>query len=205
LQIVDENEQGDITVYFNDFINNSKEFGFSQAADNGNSNCFSNNYWSDHSNQDENNDNIADEPYLIDGSANNFDYYPIITIINNRTQEHYLIPPRIVSPNGGEILSGTARIEWREAKDSFGKDIIYDVYYSRDKGISWNLLSEGAVVPLLFGLMAEDMSDKPFEIKNNEDTETGTTTITFDLPGWTFLVVIFSVVGVSLVSRRKKR
>jgi len=132
-----------------------------------------------------------------------------------------------VSPNGGEILSGTARIEWREAKDSFGKDIIYDVYYSRDKGISWNLLSEGAVVTLLLwdtttvedgenylikviaqtedGLMAEDMSDKPFEIKNNEDTETGTTTITFDLPGWTFLVVIFSVVGVSLVSRRKKR
>ncbi|MHA1417117.1 MAG: fibronectin type III domain-containing protein, partial [Candidatus Heimdallarchaeaceae archaeon] len=101
-------------------------------------------------------------------------------------------------------MSGTARIEWREAKDSFGKDIIYDVYYSRDKGISWNLLSEGAVVPLLLwdtttvedgenylikvvaqtedGLMAEDMSDKPFEIKNNEDTETGTTTITFDLP-----------------------
>ena len=55
------------------------------------------------------------------------------------------------------------------------------------------------------GLIAEDISDKTFEIKNAENSKTETTTITFDLPGWTVLVATFSIVGVSLASRIKKR
>ena len=89
------------------------------------------------------------------------------------------------------------------------------------------MLSEGAVIPLLLldtttvedgenylvkviaqtedGLITEDISDKIFEIKNTENSNTKTTTLTFDLPGWTFSVVVFSILGVSLASIIKKR
>jgi len=89
------------------------------------------------------------------------------------------------------------------------------------------LLSEGAVIPLLLldtttvedgenylvkviaqtedGLITEDISDKILEIKNTENSNTKTTTLTFDLPGWTFSVVVFSILGVSLASIIKKR
>ncbi|MHA1867747.1 MAG: hypothetical protein K9W46_14070 [Candidatus Heimdallarchaeum endolithica] len=89
------------------------------------------------------------------------------------------------------------------------------------------MLSEGAVIPLLLldtttvedgenylvkviaqtedGLITEDISDKILEIKNTENSNTKTTTLTFDLPGWTFSVVVFSILGVSLASIIKKR
>ena len=68
----------DNTVEGNDFINNNPN-GLSQAYDDGLSNIFENNYWDDWTSPDSDSDGIVDNPYAIDGSANNADPYPRTT------------------------------------------------------------------------------------------------------------------------------
>ena len=96
-----------------------------------------------------------------------------------------VIRPRVVWPNGGELLGATSRVEiaWTNPE---GWSVDYaDVYYSTDGGESWSVAAEGVTgetylwnVPesltetalirvYLFdnkGLMGYDTSDEPFEI-----------------------------------------
>ena len=68
-------------IYHNNFINNNQ--GNIQALDNGSFNNWNStllgNYWSDWIAPDDNNDGIVDKPYLISGTADSKDYYPITT------------------------------------------------------------------------------------------------------------------------------
>ncbi len=52
--------------------------GSSQAVDDGSNNTFNFNYWDDWITPDVNGDHIVDQPYLIDGSSNNLDPYPLV-------------------------------------------------------------------------------------------------------------------------------
>jgi parallel beta-helix repeat protein len=66
-------------VKWNQFIqNNLGET--SQAFDEGMNNTCLYNFWDDWTNPDVDNDSFVDQPYSIDGSANNFDPYPLCEI-----------------------------------------------------------------------------------------------------------------------------
>ncbi|MFX1283808.1 MAG: nitrous oxide reductase family maturation protein NosD [Promethearchaeota archaeon] len=110
--------------------------GGSQAADDGSTNVFAYNYWSDWTSPDTNKDGIVDHPYSIDGMANNQDNYPLVVSPTN----HYVLLPIITSPLGGEILSGKITISWATSVDTWGYDVKYDVSYSTDGGTTWTLL-----------------------------------------------------------------
>lgn len=121
-------------VKWNDFIGNNPE-GSSQAYDDGMNNTITSNYWSDWLSPDANMDGIVDHPYAIDGNANNTDPYPRTSL------SHQLTVPMIISPRGGEVLSGLVTIQWTPARDSWGFQTTYSLYYSSDSGISWNLIA----------------------------------------------------------------
>jgi parallel beta-helix repeat protein len=63
------------SISFNVFNNNIGVS--SQALDNGTNNILNNNYWSDWTGPDVNNDGFVDDLYSIDGSAGNSDNFPI--------------------------------------------------------------------------------------------------------------------------------
>ncbi len=92
-------------------------------------------------------------------------------------------------PNGGETLKGKVKITWQEPSDEAMKNLKYSVYYSQDKGKTFNLLTsnlsktefywdtvqvtngdnymikvEGTTLDGL--LSGFDISDKNFSIKN---------------------------------------
>lgn len=70
-----ESDSVDNMIKWNNLIGNNPA-GISQAIDNGSSNTFCYNYWSDWTDPDA--DGIVDDPYSIDGSANNQDFYPLV-------------------------------------------------------------------------------------------------------------------------------
>jgi parallel beta-helix repeat protein len=72
-----DGNSGENSVLFNDFIGNNP--GDSQALDDGPSNLFRSNYWDDWTSPDLNHDGVVDNPYPIDGSANNQDSRPRAT------------------------------------------------------------------------------------------------------------------------------
>ncbi|MHA2091580.1 MAG: hypothetical protein ACW98K_12030 [Candidatus Kariarchaeaceae archaeon] len=57
--------------------------------------------------------------------------------------------PTVISPNGGEELTGTVKVEWTAATDIWGHPITYDVYYSSTSGADWVLISSGLSVTSL--------------------------------------------------------
>jgi parallel beta-helix repeat protein len=62
-------------VMWNEFSNNSDSI---QAYDDGANNNVRYNFWNDWTNPDINGDGIVDNPYSIEGTANNKDYYPLV-------------------------------------------------------------------------------------------------------------------------------
>lgn len=101
--------------------------------------------------------------------------------------EHKLTGLRVTYPNGGETLSGGITVTWEQAIDSYGHDITYTVYISRDGGSTWSQLKSVAntnrtdiggsfssgsdyllkIVALCTGaLEIEDVSDAPFTISS---------------------------------------
>lgn len=67
----------DNELRWNLFIeNNSTDSDYSQAYDDGTNNTFEKNYWYDHNNTDTDGDCIAEDVYLINGTANNSDKTP---------------------------------------------------------------------------------------------------------------------------------
>lgn len=59
----------------NNFLRNNAD-GSSQAFDNGTHNTFKFNFWDDWRGPENNADGIVDIPYLIDGNAGSYDFYP---------------------------------------------------------------------------------------------------------------------------------
>jgi len=88
-----------ITVTRNDFIENNIVYvylrGTSQACDDGEGNIFKENYWNDWTGPDNNGDGFVDDPYEIDGEANNVDYFPLTTSIS--TPPKLFIPLNIIT------------------------------------------------------------------------------------------------------------
>ncbi|MHA2227109.1 MAG: right-handed parallel beta-helix repeat-containing protein [Candidatus Hodarchaeales archaeon] len=113
---------------------------------------------------------------------------------------HSLSTPNIISPNGGETISGIKSIQWTAATDSWGHPVSYTVAYSVDGGNIWiNLIiaytsisfdwdtttvTDGAnylirIIAICdIGLSAEDTSDSTFTISNVATTPTTTPTTT---------------------------
>ncbi|MHA2296655.1 MAG: NosD domain-containing protein [Candidatus Hodarchaeales archaeon] len=221
------------TVEENDFFGNNI-WGFSQAFDDGLDNIFYNNYWDDHDNTDANQDGIADEPYYIEGSAENLDKYASAYPI--QPPSHYLLALTVLYPNGGEIIEGTINIRWLPANDTLGHEIKYTVYYSTNGGSTWIITAEEltetsyswdttkvldgsdylvmVIASCSEGLLSGDISDALFTILNNpEKTTTSTTTtqttttteVTFGpTTGWTLVISILSILSLLMVRRIRK-
>ncbi|MFX0209790.1 MAG: CARDB domain-containing protein, partial [Candidatus Hodarchaeota archaeon] len=56
---------------------------------------------------------------------------------------HYLLNPTILSPIGGETLSGEITVQWVPSIDSWGHSVTYSVHCSADGGIIWIELASG--------------------------------------------------------------
>jgi parallel beta-helix repeat protein len=78
-----------IRVSYNQFINNAKKNSTSQSNDDGNNNSFEYNYWNYWTGPDNNGDGIVDYPYVIAGSANNSDPYPLVHPPSNQIPTPY--------------------------------------------------------------------------------------------------------------------
>ncbi|MFX0092825.1 MAG: NosD domain-containing protein [Candidatus Hodarchaeota archaeon] len=63
-------------VKWNDFLGNSRHRGLAQASDDGSQNTFVFNYWDEYTFPDADFDSIVDNPYPIEGDANNSDQDP---------------------------------------------------------------------------------------------------------------------------------
>ena len=109
----------------------------------------------------------------------------IFSIINT---EHSISSVTILSPNGGESVSGVVEIKWTAVSDSLGHSVNYTVSYSNDSGTTWFMLAEGfggstynwvtssvddgttykvkVVAMCEEGLTTEDASDNTFTIEN---------------------------------------
>ncbi|MFX1256008.1 MAG: right-handed parallel beta-helix repeat-containing protein [Promethearchaeota archaeon] len=102
---------------------------------------------------------------------------------------HMLSLPTILSPNGGEVLTGMITIEWTTSDDEMGHTVTYSVFYSSDSGETWTILATDLVtssydwdtttVPngnshlikveatCSFRITVKDLSDSAFSIKNS--------------------------------------
>ncbi|MFX1506686.1 MAG: right-handed parallel beta-helix repeat-containing protein, partial [Promethearchaeota archaeon] len=216
-------------IYWNDFVANNLD-GTSQAFDEGVESVFRHNYWDEWTYPDkEVEDGIVDEPYSIDGTANNYDATPFTTPHNPETLDMHLISrPRVLRPNGGEV-SGTIIIEWAPATDFWGHTINYDIYYSQNNGESWDLIESGisklrirwdtttvpdgsnylikVVAICSEGSQVEDISDSKFAVENGISprvtSETSETTAeSGSAPSW---LLFLSAVSFIIIIKRHIR
>lgn len=202
--------------FANNFLTN-----YPQAIDEGSDNIFQYNYWNDWTTPDANNDGIVDNPYIIDGSANNEDPFPLTTL-HIQTTIHAIYHPAIIYPNGGETLKGISTIYWAPSYDPFGHLITYSVYYSADSGNGWALLVSSltttnfewntsavvdgttylikVVATCSEGLTQEDISDGTFTIRNGPSFLELITSLII----WAFVIILGIVVfTVGILSLRK--
>ncbi|UCG01536.1 MAG: right-handed parallel beta-helix repeat-containing protein [Candidatus Heimdallarchaeota archaeon] len=77
-------------IQFNNLVQNNG--GKTQALDNGTNNAFTYNYWDEWPISDTNNDLIIDNPYLIDGNANNTDPYPLTEFSSDAIEKTQNVP-----------------------------------------------------------------------------------------------------------------
>lgn len=128
---------GDNIISWNSFILNNYEFPSQQAQDTGTivyDNSIYCNYWSDWLSPDSDSNGIVDIPYSLDGDIGSIDEKPLTDNSIN------ISPPEVTYPNGNEIVDGTITIQWEESHDRLYRDIVYNVYYSDDNGITWYML-----------------------------------------------------------------
>ncbi len=131
----------------NNFVVNSEEHqSESQAQDSSINNIFSNNYWSEWSSPDNNNDGIVDSSYAIYGYPPNEDPFPRTLPNKIKTNYTLIIPAEFtfstnININGLRSFNGTMDITWTPAIDLAGNLLQYILYYSSDKGNSWNFLT----------------------------------------------------------------
>lgn len=220
-----------ITIKRNNFIGNSLDLEpySAQACDEsseGSKNVFTFNYWSDWTGPDKNKDGFVDSPYLI--PTTNQDSYPL-TSPNPLILAHILLPPKIIFPNGGEVLNETITVSWTAAVDSLGHSITYSVYYSSDGGNAWVLLASNisgtayvwntsslsvgtyymikVVAKCSEGLMREDTSDSTFTLLNiyittSSNFPSTTTSQPGSTPGFTFLIIFATITLIAITIKR---
>jgi parallel beta-helix repeat protein len=150
-------------------------------------NIFEYNYWNNWIAPDIDLNRIVDQPYTIDGSANNQDLYPLTVPYSQYV--HTLTDPIILYPNAGETVSDIITIQWTSSLDSWDHNVSYTLYYSKDNGITWILLETNLIETsyewdtntvadgteyLLYvvancseGLFSSDYSNSLFSIENN--------------------------------------
>ncbi|MFX1535633.1 MAG: nitrous oxide reductase family maturation protein NosD, partial [Promethearchaeota archaeon] len=91
---------------------------------------------------------LTDPSYQWDTSAFSDGYYQIKVVANcsgGFTTEcissliihNILSPPTVLSPNGGETLTGIVTIDWAVSDDAMGHTVSYSVFYSSDNGETW--------------------------------------------------------------------
>ncbi|MFX0125859.1 MAG: nitrous oxide reductase family maturation protein NosD, partial [Candidatus Hodarchaeota archaeon] len=130
----------DNAVALNNFLNNYPN-GTSQAIDDGADNLFLYNHWNDHDNTDGDGNNIADNPYPIDGNANSEDIAGVATVITKTGD--FVMPPIIIFPNYHDKVTEFVDVYWLMAIDSRTHDLTYDFWYSPDAGKTWILEATG--------------------------------------------------------------
>jgi parallel beta-helix repeat protein len=133
------------TVAWNLYVLNGG--GSSQAYDSGINNIFVFNHWNTLTTPDNNGDEIVDVPYLLDGSVNNRDSYPLtqISFPGPLPDIHEMLEPKVLYPNGGEInTTGILTLQWLKAFDCKDHLITYDLNYSLDDETTW--------IPIISGL-----------------------------------------------------
>ncbi|MHA2238376.1 MAG: right-handed parallel beta-helix repeat-containing protein [Candidatus Hodarchaeales archaeon] len=226
------------TFSWNQFLGNNPG-GTSQANDShistGFSNTFNNNYWDDWTSPDVNDDGFVDEPYPIDGEAENQDASPLVSSYYAQHQ-HHLLPPRIIFPNGREILDGSITISWYPAYDYHFDTIKYSVYFSSDAGNTWTLL-EGIISNTLThtnidisqltwnagilpsgsnymvkviatcseGLNSTDISDEPFSIINSSGTSSTTLPTSNPSTGTVLFLVVITLLVITKYRKKNYR
>lgn len=188
-------------IRFNDFIDNDI-----QAYEvNVYYSIYTYNYWNDWTNPDANTDGIVDYPYPYTHGRQ--DPYPLTFPVTFPILAHFNSDPRIIFPNGGEILTFPITINWLPAVDSQIHQISYSLYYSDDDGTSWtsivtNILSDPMTTRMLnytwnaIGLtssshylikiisqcseelISEDISDQIFTILTFSDSTSTTSSTT---------------------------
>ncbi|UCG02900.1 MAG: right-handed parallel beta-helix repeat-containing protein [Candidatus Heimdallarchaeota archaeon] len=153
----------EMIVGYNDFIGNHE--GGRQACDNGSDNYFFFNYWDDWLTPDENNDEIVDIAYPIDGSSSNSDSYPRLVPFED-TSGHLLVPPKIIFPRSAETYSSPILISWIPAMDSMGHTITYSIFYSIDDGDSWiSIISDEYYYEYSWNISSQLKSGTAFKLK----------------------------------------
>ncbi len=105
----------------NDFADNNlfSSSSMKQGIDQGLSNIFSQNFW------------FPNSTDPIDGNYED----------NPAQSPNHIIPPVILSPNGGERITDDYTIEISAANDTFNQELHYDIYYSSNEGDSWIFIS----------------------------------------------------------------
>ncbi|UCG00633.1 MAG: right-handed parallel beta-helix repeat-containing protein [Candidatus Heimdallarchaeota archaeon] len=112
----------------NDLSNN-----LAQATDEGSTNVFYENYWSDWTGTG------VYAIYTIEGSLGNQDPSP-------RLNPYHLSAPVILAPSTENLtLSGLVLIQWTTSMDIFGHPLTYSVLYSPNDGGSWITLTSGMI------------------------------------------------------------
>jgi parallel beta-helix repeat protein len=129
-----EASSGNNTIKWNAFIGNNIG-GTSQALDDASVNV-QYNYWSDWTTPDVDSDQIVDLPYALEGAAMNEDPFPL-TRPANASVVHFLTPIRVLSPNGGEVITDSAIIQWTPSYDSEDHAVNYSIYVSSNSGADW--------------------------------------------------------------------
>lgn len=114
--------------------------GISQAVDDGNNNIFTQNYWHEWTSPDVDEDGFVDNPYTLDGLANNGDYLPLVST-DQINVLHLLSIPTILQPEEGATLNRTVVIQWSASIDSEGHSVFYTLSYSLNNGNSWTLIA----------------------------------------------------------------
>ncbi|GAG71864.1 unnamed protein product, partial [marine sediment metagenome] len=110
--------------------------------------------------------------------------------------DHIISDPTVVSPNGGETLSGDVTIQWLAVTDSLYHFITFSLLYSSDAGNNWISITSGltttnyiwntktvdngtdylirVIATCSLGLSGDDISNNVFTIINVQTTTTST-------------------------------
>lgn len=223
-----------IMVLFNNFIDNNLG-GSSQLYDveQLGGNFYSFNFYNEWIEPDNEGDGIVDNPYLLEGPEGYLDYYPLVSVYD--LSVHLVSRPRVINPNGNEILAYETDILWSPSVDSFGDSVTYTIFYSHDGGTSWFLLADHlhktsfhwqlsnvpdgsnylvkVVSVSSSGIASEDISDSPFTIQNFVPTTTESEPIAESSsiikpsvsPSWTLFLLLTSMSILTLFRIFKRR
>lgn len=112
----------------------------SNAYDDGLQNIFQNNYWEVQPKHDDDDDQINDNPFNIDGDVNNRDLTPLINKFDLLVHQHSKI--QLLQPNPSELRKGQVKIYWTPSIDSNGHTMKYSLFYSNDSKESWTLIED---------------------------------------------------------------